>query len=120
MLASAGHDDVGRLTRGDHGERHWQLVETFRRQVDAVGYQTEPRTGGEEGRLVEPGCRDRRQAADIGLADRPADLLGDVEQRAHQRIDRPASVAGPNRWLEPAILQRGHFPSAPADLLLRL
>ena len=85
-----------------------------------MGLQAEPGSGRQKGGLVETSCRHGRQAPDISFANRAADLLGDVEQGAHERVDGPASVAGPNRWLEAAILQRGHSPSAPADLLLSL
>ena len=96
------------------------VVEPVGREIERVGFEAKPRARRQEGALVEARRRHRRQAAHVGLAQRPADLLGDVEQRAHERVDRPASVAVPNRWLKPAILQRGHLPSAPADLLLPL
>ena len=86
----------------------------------ACGLEAKPGAHRQESLFVETRRRNRRQAAHVGLAQRPADLLGDIEQRAHERVDRPASVAVPNRWLKPAILQRGHLPSAPADLLLPL
>ena len=106
---------------------HWltvmapaQLIEPKDLPREVVAGPAEPAARGQERRLVEAGCRHRRQAPHVGLADRTADLLGDVKQRPHERVDGPASIAGPNRWLEPAILQRGHSPSAPADLLLPL
>ena len=82
--------------------------------------QAKPGARRQESLFVETRRRNRRQATHVGLAERPADLLGNVKQRAHERVDRPAFVAVPNRWLEPAILQRGHSSSAPADLLLPL
>ena len=42
---------------------------------------------GQEARLVERLVGQRRQPAHIGFAERPADLLDDVEQRPHQGID---------------------------------
>jgi hypothetical protein len=90
------------------------------REIERLRFQAKPGAHGQESLFVETRRRNCRQAAHVGLAQRPADLLGDVKQRAHERIDRPAFVAVPNRWLEPAILQRGHLPSAPADLLLPL
>src|SRR5262249_16138689 len=84
---------------------------------ERLGMKAESLCCDQEGLFVQARCRDRRQAAYIGLADRPADLLGDIEKRTHQRIDRVASVAVPDRGLEPAILHRGHAPSAPRRLV---
>ena len=111
---------MGRLAGRHEGEGQRQIVEPVGREIERLGLEAKPGAHRQESLFVETRRRNRRQAAHVGLAQRPADLLGDVEQRAHERVDRPAFVAVPNRWLEPAILQRGHLPSAPADLLLPL
>jgi hypothetical protein len=115
-----GHDDMGGVSHRQQHERQRQRRELMGREIEGVGFEAEPRAGGQKGGFVEARRRYRRQAAHVGLAQRPADLLGDVKQRPHERVDGPASIAGPGRWLKPAILQRGHSSSAPADLLLPL
>ena len=120
LARPAGHDDMRGVSHGQQHEGQRQRREPVGREIEGVRFEATPRAGGQEGGLVEARRRHRRQAAHVRLADRPADLLGDVEQRPHERVDGPASIAGPDRWLEPAILQRGHSSSAPADLLLPL
>ena len=79
-----------------------------RREIDGVGVEAEARAGQQEGVLVEPALGHRRQAAHFGLADRPAELLADIEQRPHQRIDRRGFCRRP----KPRVGTR-HSPEGP-------
>jgi hypothetical protein len=111
----ARNHDMGRPIGSRQGERRCQLVEAHGGKIDGIGLETQPRAGGEEALLIQAIAGQRREAAHIGLADRPADLLGHVEQRPHQRIDGTHAVRA--IVAEPAIFQRSHSPSAPAALL---
>jgi len=119
-IAAARHDDMSRLARAEQHKRQWHALEAADCEVERPRLQAKPRACDQERRLVEAGRRNSRQLSDIGLTHGPTDLLGDIKQRSHERVDRPAPVGSTCRRRKPSILQRGHSPSAPADLFLPL
>ncbi len=79
---------MGPARGSDHGKGRRQFVEQRGIEIERTCLEAKPRADGEKGRLVESLLRQHGHAAHVGFTDRPADLLGDVEQRPHQRIDR--------------------------------
>ena len=105
LAASTGHDDVGGLVgRADHSEGSRKLIQPLAGKIDCITLESQSLAGREKGALVEARRRNCRQPSHVGFADRPSDLLGDIEQRPHERIDRPAGFAIPGRLLEAAVL----------------
>ena len=101
LLSHAGYDEaaVGVTAQHDVGEpsvtqddkRRGQPMRRGAREIDGVCVESEPAGGEQEGRAVERSFRQRGKAAQLGFADRPAELLADIEQRPHERIDRSRS-----------------------------
>ena len=92
----------------NEGERKREFIERTGGEIDRLAFKAEPCRHGQEGCFVETGRRHRRQAADIGFADRPANLLGDVKQGPPEGIDAETARIIPEGLLEAAILERSH------------
>ena len=94
-----------RQAAADNSKRRRQVVEAHRRKIDGARLQAKPPARGQKTLLVQRLVGQHRETAHIGFAQRPADLLDDVEQRPHQGIDGTRLGQALDAC---AVLQRGH------------
>ena len=109
-----------RVSRNE-GEGKRQLIERTRANVERLAFETEPCRHRQEGRFIETGGGNRHKAANVGFADRPADLLGNVEQGPHEGIDTETPRIIPSGLLKAAVLEGSHSPRVseiPLDSIL--
>ena len=121
VVGAARNDDMDRPAGGEESKGKRQFIEQAGTKIGRLAFQAESSCRRQEGRFVEARCRHRRQAPDVGFADGPAHLLGDVEQGPHQRIDAVAARFVPYGRLEASVLEGSHasrVPETPLDSMI--
>ena len=82
------YHDSGRPFGANQRKGHRQLLGRNPSEIDGMAVKAQAPSAEQERTGIERPLRQRRDAAQLGLADRPAELLDDVEQRPHQAVDR--------------------------------
>ncbi len=116
-MGPTGDDDMHCPIRCQQGKAATARLSLAVARSTSIGSEAKSRTGHQEGCFIEARSRNRREAPHIGFAHRPADLLGDVQQGPHERVDAGTARAVPQDSLKAAVLERSHFRRVPGKTL---